>query len=97
MTLFIRVRRRPLVGRITPSHGGNTGSNPVGDANLFNILRGTAAICVPVVSRQRCAAMRSSTARMSRLPRPQLGSRSFGVCGAWSATEGEVDIGPFPA
>ena len=36
--MFIRVRRRPLVGRITPFHGGNRGSNPLGDANNINVL-----------------------------------------------------------
>ena len=44
------------------SHGGNTGSNPVGDANLFNSLRISETICVPVVSRRRACDVRSSAA-----------------------------------
>ena len=80
-----------------PSHGGNTGSNPVGDANLINNLRHPAENlcpgCVPAAMRPGAIICRA----MSRLPRPQAGSRSLVVCGAWSATKGEVDIGPFPA
>src|SRR5215472_1524140 len=35
------------------SHGGNTGSNPVGDTNNSNHLVRSSAFCVPVVSRRR--------------------------------------------
>jgi hypothetical protein len=33
-----------------PSHGGNTGSNPVGDANKINGLWDKAETSVPIVS-----------------------------------------------
>jgi hypothetical protein len=33
------VRRYSIIVRITPSHGGNTGSNPVGDANIINLYQ----------------------------------------------------------
>ena len=37
----------------SPFHGGNTGSNPLGDANNSNYLDQTAVTRVPVVSRLR--------------------------------------------
>jgi hypothetical protein len=37
--------------RISPSHGGNTGSNPVGDTNYSNMLLLSAEIGVRLVSR----------------------------------------------
>ena len=33
------VHRYPNMVRLSHSHGGNTGSNPVGNAKYFNMLR----------------------------------------------------------
>jgi hypothetical protein len=38
MALFVGVRHHPEICRITPFHGGNRGSNPLGDAKYFNWL-----------------------------------------------------------
>jgi hypothetical protein len=38
-------------GFLQLSHGGNTGSNPVGDANNFNKLAGYLGFPVPLLSR----------------------------------------------
>ena len=51
------------------SHGGNTGSYPVWDANIINKLRTSTTICVPVVFRRRARLMRSSAARGVSCPR----------------------------
>ena len=47
-------RGKPFVSELgkTPSHGGNTGSNPVGDAKQISDLSNKAAVGVPVMSRQ---------------------------------------------
>ena len=45
------VHRSPQKASALPSHGGNTGSNPVGDAIYFNNLPRKAATGVPEVSR----------------------------------------------
>src|SRR5882724_4604476 len=51
------IRCCPKISLKTPL-GGNTGSNPVGDANLFNIVSGSARIRYPGC-RYRCPINRS--------------------------------------
>jgi len=49
---FLRQRETAVNGP-TPSHGGNTGSNPVGDANYFNGLYLTSFL-LPKIFPKRC-------------------------------------------
>jgi hypothetical protein len=44
---FVDVRRRPSNGLLSPSHGENRGSSPLGSANDFRYLRRQYALSSP--------------------------------------------------
>src|SRR3984893_6565981 len=73
------VPERVKAGLLPLSHGGNTGSNPVGDARFYNNLEDPAAIRVPAVSRTCRLVVYSHIRRRAWLHRLRKSEKSVAI------------------
>src|ERR1700730_6763248 len=92
------VPERVKAGLLPLSHGGNTGSNPVGDARFYNNLEDTAAIRVPAVSRTCRLVVYSHIRRRAWLHRLRKSEKSVALHSEYRhARESATDIQILPS